>query len=105
MTDVNDPTSIGFGYISLGKPFNIAQIRVKTNGTIHFSSDESFGDANNQVSDFARKLESFNDTYILHEDDQFDEEEFILGIHDKKWHVGLSNKELLPSVNEFVQNL
>ncbi|MCP1495141.1 hypothetical protein J2Y73_005172 [Peribacillus frigoritolerans] len=105
MTGLNEPISIGFGYISLGKPFNISQIRVNTNGPIQFSSDPSFGDAQNQLSDFARKLESFNNTYILHENDQFDEKEFILGIHDKKWHVGLSNKELLPRVNEFVQKL
>ena len=41
----------------------------------------------------------------MHEDERFSQDEFLLGVHEGKWYVGLSNKDLELEVANFVKKL
>ncbi|MFC0475578.1 hypothetical protein ACFFHF_09985 [Robertmurraya beringensis] len=98
-------TSLSFGYLSLGKPYNIPQIIVNINGKYNFTSDRSFGEPSEQFINFINQLKKFEDKYILHEDESFYNDEFVLGYHEGKWHLGLSNVELAKKLMEFVHKM
>jgi hypothetical protein len=105
MARVDDPNSISLGYISLGQPFNISQIKINKLGTCTFKADSSLGDGSKLLVDFMKSLEGFNGKYILHEDERISENEFILGYQDGKWYVALSNKEFENKLNSCVEAL
>ncbi|MCM2534748.1 hypothetical protein NDK43_23375 [Neobacillus pocheonensis] len=99
------PNSIELGYISLGKPYCISQMKIDINGTCHFISDQSFGDVSIQTSEFVKNLGKYNGRYKLFEDERLSQDEFILGVHDGKWYVALSNKALELKIDNYVRNL
>ena len=101
----NDPNSIEFGYICLGKPYSIPQLKININGKCQFISDSSFGDVNKQTADFIKNLEKFDGKYTLHEDERLSEDEFIIGYQDGKWYVALSNKDLEKQISSFIDKI
>ncbi|WP_342537958.1 hypothetical protein MKY15_15710 [Sporosarcina sp. FSL K6-1540] len=103
MNGVNDPKSIEFGYISLGQPYSIPQLKFKLNGTCHFTSDSSLGDVNKQTSDFIKLLEKFKGKYKLFENEQLSQHEFIVGYSENNWYVALSNTDLENEVSSFIE--
>ncbi|WMT18172.1 hypothetical protein [Parageobacillus toebii] len=103
--NINNPKDITFGYISLGQPHNIPQIKININGTCTFIADKSAPNYMEQLYDFIAALETFNGQYILYEDDRFSDEEMILGYYDKKWYLGLKNHDLTLKVSEFIQKI
>ncbi|WP_375102289.1 hypothetical protein ACDZ28_01115 (plasmid) [Paenibacillus sp. RS8] len=105
ITELNASNSFGFGYISLGKPYNISQILINIKGPIQFKSDRSFGNVNKVTTDFMNNLEKFNGKYSLHEDERLTEDEFILGFRDGKWYVALSNKDLEKQIRIFIDKI
>lgn len=105
MSGVINPKTVEFGYISLGRPYSISQIKININGSCQFISDKSFGDVGQQTTDFTKNLGNYNGRYTLHEDERFSQDEFLLGVHEGKWYVGLSNKDLELEVANFVKKL
>ncbi|MEQ6855593.1 hypothetical protein AAHH17_14020 [Lysinibacillus capsici] len=104
--NLKDQNISTLGYLSLGKPYSISQIiiNVKDN-TCNFVSDKSFGDADKQSSDFIDNLSKYNGVYTLIEDSRFKDDEFIIGYHNGKWYVALSNKDLNTEINNYVQKI
>lgn len=105
MNGVNESGNVEFGYISLGHPYSISQIKMNVNGTCQFISDRTFGEVNKQVADFEKNLNKYSGRYQLYQDERLDSDEFLLGLHDGKWHVALSNIELESSISDFVERL
>lgn len=105
MSKLDNPTALEFGYISLGKPYSISQIHINTNGTCHFISDRSFGDAEKQVTNFNKNLFDFNHKYIIHEDTDINKDIFILGFHEGNWYLGLSDKNHISQIDFFIKKL
>lgn len=105
MNGVSDSTDIQFGYISLGQPYSIPQIKFNVNGTCHFISDNSFGDANKQVLNLIKLLEEFEGKYKLFKNEQLSQDEFIVGCLEKKWYVALSNTDLETEVSNFIEKI
>lgn len=105
ISGVMNPETVEFGYVSLGKPYSISQIKINMNGKFQFISDESFGDISQQTKEFTKNLNNYNGRYALYEDERFKPDEFLLGIHRGKWYVGLSNKELELEIANFVKKL
>lgn len=105
MSSVTNPEEFEFGYISLGKPYSISQIRMNINGSGQFISDKSFGDVDQQSKDFIKNLNNYKGRYTLHEDERFSQDEFLLGVHKDKWYVGLSNKEHELEITNFIKKL
>lgn len=105
MAGINDPGSVELGYISLGKPYSITQLKINTNGTCHFQTDRSFGDIDKQTAEFVKNLEKFSGKYTLFEDDQLTQDEFIIGYHAGKWYVALSNKKFEEQIGSVIKKL
>ncbi|MBD8115057.1 hypothetical protein [Priestia megaterium] len=106
MTAVSAPESIEFGYMSLGKPYSIAQIKINVStGKCGMMFDQSFGDASTQIQNFISKLGDYNNKYSLYEDERFSPDEFILGYQDNRWHLGLSNLKLIPEIQGYIKRL
>lgn len=105
MSSRDAPDLIELGYISLGRPYVIPQLKIDINGTVHFISDRSFGEYKIQFKDFVKKLPKFDYKYILHEDERFGKGDFIIGYHDGKWHVALSNKALISEIDGFIEKI
>ncbi|WP_066302082.1 hypothetical protein [Bacillus sp. FJAT-29937] len=105
MKGLASPNSIELGYLSLGIPYSISQIKIDINGTLQFISDRSFGDANRQTSEFIKNLGKYNGRYTLFEDKRLSQNELILGLHNGKWYVALSNKDLETKIDNYVQKL
>ncbi|CAI8779565.1 HNH endonuclease [Brevibacillus sp. IT-7CA2] len=105
MSGVTDLNQVEFGYISLGQPYSISQIKIHLNGTCNFISDTSYGDITEQIEDFKKELGKYNSRYTLHKDERLNQEEFILGVHEGKWHVALSNNDLELEINKFIEKL
>ena len=101
----SNPNWIEFGYISLGKPYSISQIKININDPSKFITDSSFGDVSKQVTTFLKDLSKYNGRYTLYEDERLSQDEFILGVYDGKWHVVLSNKDLESEISNFVEKL
>ncbi|AFQ19741.1 hypothetical protein P9133_01875 [Bacillus thuringiensis] len=106
MEGVSDPTSIVFGYISLGKRYRIAQIKINvSNGECHFMFNQSTGDASAKITNFTYQLGKYDNKYSLYEDERFAEDEFVLGIHDNKWYLGLSNTGLVTKIQGYIKRI
>ena len=58
-----------------------------------------------QTEDFIENLGKYIGRYTLLEDERLSQDEFILGFHDGKWYVALSNKDLGSEINKYVQKL
>ncbi|MEG0448996.1 MAG: hypothetical protein RR595_03965 [Lysinibacillus sp.] len=104
VSNVDDPNEIELGYISLGKPYSISQIKVNINGTAKFISS-SIDDATKQISDFSSNLTKFANKYILIKEEKFADDEFTLGFHEGNWYLGLSNEENQSQVSNFIQKI
>lgn len=105
MTSTEDPNSISFGYISMGQPYNISQIIINKLGTCTFRADSSIENGTKLNEDFMEKLKGFEGKYILYEEKTISENEFILGFHEGKWYVALSNKELEEKISSCIEVL
>lgn len=106
MVGVSDPTSIAFGYLSLGKPYRIAQVKINVSvGECHLMFDQSSGDASTQITNFTSQLGKYDNKYSLYEDERFAEDEFVLGLHDNKWYLGLSNPSLITEIQGCIKRL
>lgn len=105
MTDVNDQNSIGLGYVSLGQPYKIFQVLINKSGVCRFKTDRSHGEINEQLEIFMESLKKYDGKYVLYEDERFSEDEFILGYHEGKWYVALSNKDFEGKIIGFVNML
>lgn len=105
MAGLTSPHSVDLGYISLGKPYIISQIKININGIWQFILDKSFGDEMKQIENFIKNLDKYNGRYTLLEDERLSRDEFILGFHDGKWYVALSNKDLGLEIDKYVQKL
>lgn len=105
MSGDTNTSSIEFGYISLGQPYSISQLKININGECNFITDSSFGDVNKQTTDFMKNLENFTGKYILYKDDRFTQDECIVGYQEGKWYVALSNKELEKEITIFIDKM
>ncbi|HHT7061247.1 TPA: hypothetical protein ACTZ5S_003645 [Bacillus cereus] len=106
MEEVSNPTSIAFGYLSLGKPYRIAQVKINvSNGECQLMFDQSSGEASEKITTFTSQLGKFDNKYSLYEDERFTEDEFVLGIHDNKWYLGLSNTGLITKIQGYIKRL
>ncbi|MDA1850286.1 hypothetical protein PDL09_24260 [Bacillus cereus] len=94
MYDVNSPLGIEFGYISLGKPFSLPQLKINTNATFNFYSDKSLGEPLEQFNNFIQSLKKFKSRYKTYIDDRIDQESFLIGYEEeeKKWHLAFNNE-------------
>lgn len=94
------------GFLSLGNPYSIPQVRINIKGTCHFISDGSnIIDQVKETSQFINNLSKYNGKYILIKDKEIKNNEFILGIHDGRWYLALSNNDIESEVNKYVQEL
>lgn len=100
-----DLNSFNLGYLTLGNPYTIPQIIIDINGLCHFKSDQSFGDAGKQIASFVKNLSKYNGKYILIEDARISKDEIILGFHRSKWYVALSNEDLKPQIDEYIDKI
>lgn len=94
--------SLELGYVSLGMPHSILQLRVKVDGKCEFVADMHNGEIDKQVQDFLKELNKFDDKYVLIKESSVPKNEYILGFHEGKWHVVLSNEELRKGIKDFV---
>lgn len=104
VSSVDDPNEVELGYISLGKPYSIPQIKVNINGTAKFISS-SIDDAAKLISDFNGNLMKFANKYTLIKEEKFADDEFTLGFHEGKWYLGLSNEENKSQVYNSIQKI
>jgi len=105
MSSKVNPTVIKFGYISLGKPYFISQIKINNSGNYQFSSDSSFGENEQHIMDFFLNLKNYKGKYTLYEDERFDKGEFLLGFHQDKWYLGARNRDIFIEIDNVVKKL
>lgn len=105
ITHSDNPELIGFGYVSLGDLYHIPEVKFNTDGSIQFRDTKSTEEPLVEFNKFAARLKNFNNKYSLHEHENFDKDTFVLGLHDGKWHLGLSNKNLIPQVDTLINGL
>lgn len=105
MNAVNDPVVVEFGYISLGKPYVITQMKFNSDGSCRFVSDRSFGDPNKQFKDFIKSFEKFEEKYELFINEKLSQSELIIGYFEKKWYVALSNPNLETNIISYIEKI
>lgn len=105
MSSKMNSTKINFGYISLGKPYTIPQIKINSSDNYQFSSDESLGESEQQINNFFENLRNYNGKYTLYEDERFNKDEFLLGFHQDKWYVGVKNKDIIVELDNVIKKL
>lgn len=97
MHDLNSLTGIEFGYISLGKPYTLPQMKIDINGECSFTVDTSFGDSMAQFNIFISRLKNFKNKYKIYEDTRINEGSFLICFEkrgkEKTWHLAFNSKE------------
>ncbi|MGG0179225.1 hypothetical protein ACTFQO_25135 [Bacillus cereus group sp. MYBK29-1] len=106
MQDVKNPNVIELGFIVLGKPKALDQLKINTEtNSVIFTTERTNKDDQKQFYDFQQKLKGFNEHYILHEDNRLKEEEFIIGYEGEKsrWHLAVKNTKIISNVFQIIQ--
>ncbi|EJV74525.1 MULTISPECIES: hypothetical protein [Bacillus cereus group] len=105
MYDENSPLVIKFGYISLGNPFSLPQLKINTNATFNFYSDKSLGEPLEQFDGFIKNLKKFTSRYKTYIDDRIDEASFLIGYEEeeKKWHLAFNNENHGIEIKKWIE--
>ena len=105
--DEDELDEVYLGYIKLGQPFLIRQLRINTNGDLIMCTGSQFNNIDQLIENFNHKLRSFEGRYTMHTDSRIASNEFIIGIEDDepRWHICLSNEQLIPQIENLITNI
>ncbi|MGI0534922.1 hypothetical protein KFD70_21770 [Bacillus pfraonensis] len=107
MSYEDEPNTVFLGYMKLGQPFFIQQLKINANGNFHIRVGSDFSNIDQFLENFNQKLRSFKGRYILHMDDKVDPNEFVIGLEEdgRTWHVCLSNEELVSRIDSCIESI
>lgn len=105
INSIDNPNVIELGYVSLGKPYIISQIKLNLDGKGQFISGEPCDNIQLIKENFISKLRKYKGVFTIIEDKRFSPNEFIFGVYSDKYYVGLSNKNLVKEIDVFVEKI
>jgi len=104
MVSTNDG-SPNLGYIKLGKPCSIPQLRVHFDGEIRFNFDRADGTPEMQISSFTKSLKDFDNKYKEINDEIIPDNEFILGIYNGRWYLAKKPNKRISNIHKITRKI
>lgn len=102
------PSEYDLGYIRLGNPYYISQVKVNIeNNNCRFTANSSESNNLEEIKNFSNHLKNYTGNASLIYDKHFDENEFILGFDKLKnrWFLALSNKNIIKDVDTWIAEI
>lgn len=97
--------SAELGYIELGKPKSISQIRIDKSNNITFEFDKYAGDMDIQFSQLILKLSTFDFEYKAFKNENVKEDISILGYFEGKWYMFFNDEKWLEKWKDIIPKL
>ena len=101
--ETNQEASLG--YISLGRPYYISQIKIINQKEIHLSFNRQDGEYMQQVANFANQMKMFKNQYITILDNSLPENDILFGFFNGKWYLAKHNNSPEVLLPEFISKI
>ncbi|MDM5249627.1 hypothetical protein [Lysinibacillus sp. G4S2] len=101
----DNENDVQLGYISLGKPYKIMQMKWNKNGSCRFSTNPRLGDAHLQLETFLINMKNFTGKFKKRKTPLLDENQIILGLHNNMWYVAYNDEKIISELAVFISKV
>ena len=101
----NGNEEAALGYLSLGHPYLIPQIKIINKKEVHISFDKNEGDYLQQITKFINELKVFNNQYTTILDKDLPIDDILIGFYNGKWYLAKNNNCPEPVLSEFISHI
>ncbi|MCW6079680.1 HNH endonuclease [Clostridium sporogenes] len=105
MSKSDEFDDVSLGYIKLGKPHQIPQLKITNQSNIQIIFDQYDGDYTNQLVKFIEVLKTFNGRYNTLVESNIPMNQILLGNYKGKWYLGIRDEQTIPPLVDIISKL